>query len=275
MAVFLGIDGGGSGCRAAVADAMGHVLGRGAAGPANIATDPAGAAAAIRVAAEAAVQAAGGMVPSGVALGLAGANAAGAVDRLRPLLPWAGARIVTDAEAAARGALGAGDGIAAVLGTGSVFVAQRGGALRQIGGWGLAISDEGSGAWIGRRLLARAVMAGDGRIAPGPALAALLAEFGGAAGIAAFAATARPADFAALAPRAFDTDDPAAGAVLDAADSRIAAAIDHLRAGADLPVVFLGGLGPRFAERLAGRWPVRAALGTALDGALALARGAA
>jgi len=272
MAVFLGIDGGGSGCRAAVADAMGHVLGRGAAGPANIATDPAGAAAAIRVAAEAAVQAAGGMVPSGVALGLAGANAAGAVDRLRPLLPWAGARIVTDAEAAARGALGPSDGIVAALGTGSVFVAQRGGVLHQVGGWGLAISDEGSGAWIGRALLARAVMAGDGRIAPGPALAALLDRYGGAAGIAAFAAGARPADFAALAPRAFDTDDPEARAVLDEAETRIAAAIDHLQAGDRLPVVFLGGLGPRFAARPGHRWPVRTALGTALDGALALAR---
>ncbi|MDE3240946.1 MAG: ATPase, partial [Paracoccaceae bacterium] len=43
MQLFLGIDGGGTGCRAAVADARGRILGRGKAGPANIVTDPDGA----------------------------------------------------------------------------------------------------------------------------------------------------------------------------------------------------------------------------------------
>jgi len=37
-------------------------------------------------------------------------------------------------------------------------------------------------------------------------------------------------------------------------------------------VVFLGGLGTVFADRLAGRFAIRPALGTALDGALMLAR---
>ena len=35
MPLFLGIDGGGTGCRAVVADATGRVLGTGAAGPAK------------------------------------------------------------------------------------------------------------------------------------------------------------------------------------------------------------------------------------------------
>ena len=42
-----------------------------------------------------------------------------------------------------------------------------------------------------------------------------------------------------------------------------------------VPVVFLGGLAPVFARALAGRWDMRAPLGTALDGALILAREAA
>ena len=42
MALFLGIDGGGTGCRAAVADASGRILGTGVAGPANLTSDPAG-----------------------------------------------------------------------------------------------------------------------------------------------------------------------------------------------------------------------------------------
>lgn len=285
MNLYLGVDGGGSGCRAAVADGQGRVLGRGTAGPANIATDPEEAARNIRAAATAALVEAGigagngagngdGAL-AGVGLGLAGVNALGAADRLRPLLPWPEARIETDAVTATLGALGEADGVVAALGTGSVFALRRAGRVRQVGGWGLAVSDEGSGAWIGRALLAEAVMAGDGRAPTTPLLAALLAEFGGPQGIAAFAAGAAPTDFAALAPRGFAAEDPAAMAVLDRADAAIAAAIDHLQEGAALPVVLTGGLGPAFAPRLAGRWPLLAPRGTALDGALRLARGMA
>ena len=42
-----------------------------------------------------------------------------------------------------------------------------------------------------------------------------------------------------------------------------------------VPVVFTGGLGAFYAGRLAGRWDIRPALGSALDGALMLAREAA
>ena len=48
--------------------------------------------------------------------------------------------------------------------------------------------------------------------------------------------------------------------------------IDRLQEGRGLPVVFLGGLGAHYAQRLAGRWPIRDPLGSGLDGALLLAR---
>jgi len=273
MGMFLGIDGGGSGCRAALADASGRILGRGAAGPANIAADIDGAAANIRAAARQALASAGDASPDGVGLGLAGVNAAGTVARLRPLLPWPAARIETDAVTATMGALGAEDGVVAALGTGSVFAVQRAGLVRQVGGWGLAISDEGSGAWIGRAILAAAVRAGDGRMRETPLLSALLKEYGGPEGIAAFAIRAGQADFAALAPRAFEDADPAAEAVLATADAAIAETVAFLQEGRDLPVVFTGGLGPAFARRLAGRWRLQEARGSSLDGALQLARG--
>ncbi len=44
MTFFLGIDGGGTGCRAALADADGLIIGQGQGGPANINTDVEGAA---------------------------------------------------------------------------------------------------------------------------------------------------------------------------------------------------------------------------------------
>jgi glucosamine kinase len=52
----------------------------------------------------------------------------------------------------------------------------------------------------------------------------------------------------------------------------VSAAIDHLQAEGPLPVVFIGGLGPSYARPFADRWELRAPLGSALDGALILAR---
>lgn len=269
MGLYLGIDGGGSGCRAILSDGV-QVLGRGAGGPANIASDPDGAVAAIL---HAMVEAGVTGAPATV-MGLAGANVPGAAERLAAALPFP-CRIVSDAITAARGALGAGDGVVAAIGTGSVFAVQQGGVLRQSGGWGFGLGDEAGGAWLGRRLLQRALAASEGWAEPTPLLAGVTAEFGGPGGIVRFGVTARAPDFAALAPRIVDANDPAAEAVLAEAEAEIAAAIDHLRQGRDIPVVFLGGLGPHFAMRMAGRWEVRAPLGSSLDGALALAQGAA
>ncbi|MCZ8154060.1 MAG: ATPase [Rhodobacteraceae bacterium] len=275
MQLFLGIDGGGTGCRAAVADAAGRVLGRGEAGPANIASDPDGAAANILAAAETAVAAAGGGEVRAAGLGLAGANAAGAAERLRDALPWRRIAVVTDGITAVKGALGPEDGVVAALGTGSVFAVQRAGVIRQIGGRGLVLGDEASGAWIGRTVLAASLRAVDGFTPMTPLLATLVEEMGGPDGVVAFSLRARPADFAALAPRVVESVDPAAQAVIARAEADVAEAVSLLRAGEDLPVVFLGGLGTFFAKRLVGRLGIRAALGTALDGALMLAREAA
>jgi glucosamine kinase len=279
MPLYLGIDGGGTGCRAAVADGSGRILGQGRAGPANIASDVTGARENILAAArEALVTAAGsdaGLPDLAAGLGLAGANAAGAAEALRRALPFARLRIETDAIAAVKGALGRRDGIVAAVGTGSVFASQRAGVIRQIGGWGLVLGDEGSGARLGRSLLAAALGAVDGFRPMTPLLRAILDEHGGTEGVIAFSLAARPAEFAALAPRVLSSDDPAAKALVAGAAEDVAASVAVLQGDAVLPVCFIGGLGDAYAERLAGRWPVIAAEGSALDGALALAREAA
>jgi glucosamine kinase len=105
-----------------------------------------------------------------------------------------------------------------------------------------------------------------------PLGAELLAEMGGPDGIVAFAQAAQPARLAELAPRIAGSDDPAARAVMASAEAEVAAAIDLLQDKDRLPVVFLGGLGPIYRARLAGRWPDADPKGTALDGALWLAR---
>lgn len=272
MQLYLGIDGGGTGCRAAVADQAGHVLGRGEAGPANIASDPDGAAKNIIKAAADALQAAGGGRIFAAGLGLAGANAAGEADRLRDVLPFDRVSVVTDGITAVKGALGSADGIVAALGTGSVFAVQRGGVIRQIGGRGLVLGDEASGAWIGRAILRAALRAVDGFQPMTPLLAALIYEGGGVDSVVAFSLRARPVEFAAIAPKVVESGDPAAVAVMAEAVADAAEAVALLQGREGLPVVFLGGLGTVLADRLAGRFALRPALGTALDGALMLAR---
>jgi glucosamine kinase len=272
--LILGLDGGGTGCRAALADLDGTVIARAEGGPANIATDFDSARDSILstlIETMKPVRATPQKVCVG--LGLAGANMAGVSERLAASLPFPHLRIETDAVTAALGALGGADGIVAAIGTGSVFAVVEGSQVRQIGGWGLILGDEGSGATLGRAILSRALRAHDGHHPLTPLLSGLLAEHGGPGGIVAFARKARPADFATLAPQILSSDDPAARAAMAEAGAEVAAFVDLLQAGQNLPVVWTGGLGPTYAARLGSRWPQRAARGTALDGALILARG--
>ena len=290
MDLVLAVDGGGTGCRAALADRTGRVLARATGGPANIASDTKAAMRNLRAVCDQVLQ---GVDPAGchVVMGLAGANAAGSVAALRAGLPFADLRIETDARIAVAGALQGADGIVAVLGTGSVFARQTAGRMHIIGGHGLTLGDEASGGWLGRGLLSAAARAAD-RLGPSsPLLDAVLGELGGLPGVIGFSLTARPADFARFAPRLFDTADPVALALLAQAEADIAGAVAVLQAGADLPVVFLGSLGHAMASRFADRfarqperlqpdrpqpdrippdrpWQLRAALGNALDGAL-------
>ncbi|MBK8438921.1 MAG: ATPase [Rhodobacter sp.] len=274
MTYLLGIDGGGTACRASLVGPDGDVLGMGQAGPANVATTVSGAIASVLAAARAALDAAGLDLDCGdlkTGLGLAGANAAGVETALANALPFRRMRITTDATTAAMGALGRDDGIVAAIGTGSVFVAQRGGHLRQVGGWGLALGDEGSGAQMGRTLLACVVKMADGRLPATPLLAAVLQDMGSTAEIVSFATRATPADFAALAPRVLQAEDPAAEDIRRAFAQEVAEIIAFLQPDPPLPVVFLGGLGAFYQQRLDGRWQVHPARGSALDGALVLA----
>lgn len=271
MRLVLAVDGGGTGCRAALADASGRVIARASGGPANIASDATTATRNLADLCREVLQGADA-ADCHVMMGLAGANVAqavtSAVTALREELAFADLRIESDARIAVAGALQGTDGIVAVLGTGSVFARQIGGQMHSIGGHGLILGDEASGAWLGRGLLSAALRAADGLIPTSPLLEAVLGELGGESGVIGFSLTARPADFARFAPRLFVSGDPAARALLAQAEADIAAAVAVLQAGADLPVVFLGSLGAAIAQRSAARFRVVPALGNGLDGAL-------
>lgn len=272
MVLYLGVDGGGSGCRAVLADAQGVVLARAEGGPANINSGPE---VAIRniLAVTGAAMAEAGVTPDRVAagLGLAGGNVGTRKAAVLAALPFARVRVESDGWTAARGALGMDDGVVAAFGTGSVFAVQRGGAITLAGGWGWVLGDEGGGAGIGRAVLAALLRAVDG-LPPGitPLGQRLLDRMGGPHGVVGFADAAGPAELARLAPEVAAGGDPLAEMVLDRIQGDVAAMLAHLNPSGLLPLVYLGGLGPLWRDRLA--LPSVQPRGNALDGALLLAR---
>jgi glucosamine kinase len=74
--------------------------------------------------------------------------------------------VVGDSEIALEAAFGSGPGVIVIAGTGSIaYGRDAAGNSARAGGWGFAVSDEGSGHWIGRRAIAAILSARDqGRI---------------------------------------------------------------------------------------------------------------
>ncbi|HZH09102.1 MAG TPA: BadF/BadG/BcrA/BcrD ATPase family protein [Microvirga sp.] len=204
--LFLGIDGGGTKCRARLRDADGALLGEGSGGPSNIRLDPDLVWTSILTACREAFVQAGlqeqDLKNTHAGMGAAGAGQASAVERLlsRPH-PFASFAIDTDAHTAWLGAFNGGDGAILILGTGSCGYGGVNGQCRYVGGWGFEISDEGSGAFIGHELLRRCVWAHDGRAPSTPLSEALLAEFdNNLETLVDWVGTARPSDYARYAP---------------------------------------------------------------------------
>jgi glucosamine kinase len=204
--LFLGIDGGGTKCRARLRDAKGQLLGEGAGGPSNIRLDPDLVWNSILTACREALVHAGlqesDLLRIEAGMGAAGAGQTSAVERLlsRPH-PFASFAIDTDAHTAWLGAFGGRDGAILIVGTGSCGYGSVGGERHYVGGWGFEISDEGSGASIGREALRRVIWAYDGRIPPTPLSDVILAEFGNdPEKLVDWVGKARPSDYAGYAP---------------------------------------------------------------------------
>ena len=281
MTFVLGIDGGGTSCRAALATPDGRVLSRAKSGAANIRTDLTGARSNIVEAARQAFLAAGedpDRIPDTPAvLGLAGANVGTYRQQLEAILPFSRSRVETDAEIALEGAVGSGDGAMAILGTGTAYMVRHDGRSRAVGGWGFQVGDQGSGARIGRDLLEQTLLAYDG-IRPGsPLTAEMLAVFrDNPEDVVEFTTNAKPGDFGGFAPKVFDhaaRGDAVANWIVDKAVADVEAALGVLDLRPGDPLCLLGGLGPLYAPRLSPRHRdlLRPALDDALGGAVRMA----
>jgi glucosamine kinase len=167
MAFYLGIDGGGSKTSCLIGDEN-SILGRGAAGGSSVVRLGAPAArealsAAIRKACDSA-----GLSPAQISrtcVGVAGAarpQVGEAVRRLLSEIVSGAIEIVGDMVIALEAAVGGNPGVVVIAGTGSIaYGANAEAQVARAGGWGFAISDEGSGHWIGRAAISAALRAYD------------------------------------------------------------------------------------------------------------------
>lgn len=257
MAFFLGIDGGGSKTSCVVGDDL-SILGRGTSGGSNI----------VRLGKESARHslheaihqacAAAKITPKQIHQGCAGlAGAARAEVRdtaqriIAEIIP-SKIEVTADMEIALEAAFGDGAGVIVIAGTGSIAYGRNTkGETTRAGGWGFAISDEGSGYWIGRTAVAIAVA--EGEQTQDTCLLKLIAK---AWGVTAhqeivLKANASPApDFAALFPivvQAAEKQNKQAQTVLGRAASELAGlAKDVINRAftdqANVPVAMSGGV---------------------------------
>ena len=282
-----GVDGGGTGTRARLQDAAGRTLGEGAAGASNLGQGIEQAWRHVQQALVAAFDNAGlpRVPPADIALGL-GLAGAGVLTRRAAFLQadpgFALCVLENDGVTQLLGAHAGAPGLVVAAGTGSVAAAcDADGRMRQAGGWGFPVGDEGSGAWLGLRAMAHAQAVLDGRDAASGLSQSLFDEAGSdSPALLAFCATAGAPAYARLAPRVFAAAEAGcstAKALLQAAADELLRLVSTLQAGhPPLPVVASGNIG----RRLAALWPeavrerLREPAGDSADGALRLVRAA-
>lgn len=280
---LLGIDGGGTSCRARLCAGDGTILGEGHGGPANARLGLDAAFAEVLAATREALAAAAldetafGEIHAGI--GLAGVNLDFSFNEAKAYpLPFARSTLATDTEIARLGAHQGGDGGIVITGTGSCAEGRAGPAAIRLGGWGFQLGDQGSGAALGRAALRHGLLVHDGMAAPSALGKAVLAKFDGDPNaMVRWAETARPRDYARFAPLVLDQvedgDEAALALIRDTAKGVDQLVLGLVEAGVR-PIALLGGLAKSVRPWLGDQ--AKAQLvepkGSALDGAVLLAK---
>jgi glucosamine kinase len=282
---YLGVDGGGTGCRARLVDAAGTVVGRGEAGPATLRLGAEAVWTELMLAASVALGEAGlddSDAQVHVAAGVAGTSRTSAFEALksRPHV-FASLTVVGDAHAACLGAHGGADGGVVIAGTGAIGYGLDDGRHVQVGGYGFPISDRGSGADLGLEALRLALRAHDGVVTATPMTDEILARFAGepqrmTAWMDRATATGY-ATFAEVVVRHSHAGELGARELLQGAVMHIDALVRALHVRGVAKVALLGGLTAVYEPLLSAesRGRLVPPQGDAIDGALLLARMAA
>jgi glucosamine kinase len=278
--LFLGIDAGGTHCRARLVDETGRTLGSARAGPANLTLGIDRAHRAIMTASAEAFAAAG-LGRSAMQRAHAGMGVAGIDDpRLAKEIAqrrfgFASVTLRSDAIAACLGAHGEEDGGLLILGTGSQGVVRIGRQFRRVGGWGFMISDQGSAAVLGHAAVRQALLAHDGVIPASPLTRRLMRRFDNEPNkMLPWARQATPSQWGEISPLVFgaaDRGDPVALELVAAAVADVGRMIERMHQLGARRIALVGGLAAVYVSRLprrSVRWlvpPQRDALAGAID----------
>ncbi len=278
--VIVAADGGGTGCRACAGTLERGILAEARDGAGNVHSDFSGAIANLTGAINDALESAGlGDTPAveiTAHLGVAGAHSEVEAEAVRAALPYGRSAVTGDRATSVRGVLGEADGFVIALGTGTIVARQKNLVMQTIGGWGFDLSDQASGAWLGRRLLEEVILAEDGLRRHTPLSQRALDAKGGLVGVVIFAGTATPGDYAPLARNvitAASDGDPLGRALMAEGAAYLERGLGTLGFVSGDILSLAGGVGPHYASHLSGSLTLnlQPPQGTALDGAFALA----
>lgn len=207
--LFVGVDGGGTSCRARIRDEQGNLIGEAKSGSANILLGVEVAMASIvQAITEAAIQ--GGLNSNDFArmhlgLALAGAEQKSAWQAFMVLPhPFASIVLNTDAYGACIGAHNGDAGAIMIAGTGSCGIYLENGQQHIVGGREFPISDQGGGAVMGLRLIQKVLLAQDGIGEKTPLVQHVLAHFNHDVDqIVEWSKSALPRDYGQFSPAIF------------------------------------------------------------------------
>lgn len=248
---LLGIDGGGTHCRARLTDKHGLLLAEVTGGAANVWSNYTQAIASVEQLIAGAIAAAGlppeALNKTALVAGLAGANVASVAAKLEEWQPaCASLQVLSDVEIACAGAHAGSAGAVLIVGTGSQGAAWDGEHFTLLGGWGFALSDQGSGAELGRRALRQALLAHEDLIVKTDFTQAVMARFQHSAEtMLLWTRSATPGDWAQVVPEVFSAaaaQDPHAVQLIRQTANDIAMIVRRLRLLSSGHIALMGGL---------------------------------
>ena len=282
--LYVGIDGGGTSCRARIVDNRGTVLGEGKAGSANVYQNAEGALTSVLNAIDIALEQAGldsSIIPQlNVGMGLAGAELSKSIEFLNSWQhPFNKLVFNSDAHIACIGAHLGNNGAILIVGTGIAGWLIQDQTIWNCSGWGFPLADQGSGAWLGMRLLQETLNAVDGLRPHSEATKKVLSEFDNdPSNISVWSATARSGDFGRFAPYCVygqPDGDPIADELMKEQAAVVARLLDRMVEQCDGKICLLGGLTPFVQKNLPEKYlqHITVAQGDAMDGALIMIKG--
>jgi glucosamine kinase len=258
--IFLGIDGGGSKCRAILYTEQNGVLAEAVSGPANVLRGPEKAQKHII---EATDEALGkiGLSPDYkenliAGIGLAGLNLESCMFEMRRWQhPFKQAFFTTDLHIACVGAHGGEDGAVMIIGTGSSALLSQGDQLKELGGHGFPVGDAGSGAWLGFKTIELTLRAMDNVEQQTDFTNAVMEQYKvtSAIGLAQLVSGFTPTDFGKLAPLVVQyakLKNPQALAIIQSGAAYLSSLATELLKGTNLKLSLIGGLSPLMQEYL-------------------------